>query len=110
MNSDNQCSGRVEIYHAGQWGTVCDDMWDIKDASVVCRQLGCGLAYSALQSAAFGPGSGPIWLDDVSCNGDEASITECRHQGFGVHNCNHGEDAGVVCECEFPFRFYPEIL
>uniref|UniRef100_A0A8C4F6B3 Uromodulin n=1 Tax=Dicentrarchus labrax TaxID=13489 RepID=A0A8C4F6B3_DICLA len=96
VNSDNRCSGRVEIFHRGQWGTVCDDAWDLKDANVVCRQLDCGPARSALQAAAFGQGSGPIWLDDVSCFGNESSITDCRHRGFGVHNCGHGEDASIT--------------
>ncbi|XP_035856330.1 deleted in malignant brain tumors 1 protein-like [Sander lucioperca] len=97
VNSDNRCSGRVEVYHDGQWGTVCDDSWDLRDANAVCRQLGCGTARSALTNAAFGQGSGPIWLDDVSCTGNELSITDCRHQGFGVHNCVHGEDASIIC-------------
>ncbi|XP_061534873.1 uromodulin-like [Phycodurus eques] len=98
VNSDNRCSGRVEVYHNGQWGTVCDDIWVLTNAKVVCRQLDCGRARSALHSAAFGQGSGPIWLDDVRCLGNETSITSCQHRGFGRHNCVHREDASVVCE------------
>nr|XP_049576243.1 uncharacterized protein LOC125968838 [Syngnathus scovelli] len=102
VNSGRRCSGRVEVYHKGQWGTVCDDIWNLPNANVVCRQLDCGRARSALHSAAFGQGTGPIWLDDVRCFGNETSITSCRHRGFGRHNCVHREDAGVVCEDKQP--------
>ncbi|NXW83040.1 DMBT1 protein, partial [Alopecoenas beccarii] len=93
----SECAGRVEVFYNDEWGTVCDDGWELSDAAVVCRQLGCGAAIAAPGSARFGWGAGPIWLDDVSCSGKESDFSECPAKALGVHNCHHGEDAGVVC-------------
>ena len=87
----------MEVFHNGTWGTVCDDYWDLNDAKVVCRQRGYGIAIKAYISAAFGPGDGTIWMDDINCTGSERSLTECSHNGWGIENCDHSEDAGVLC-------------
>ena len=90
--------GRVEGNHFGVWGTVCDDYLDLQDAMVVCCQLGYGTAVSAL--GAYGGGRGPIWYYDVRCSGHEDNLTQCGHSSLGVHDCDHSEDAGVICASE----------
>ena len=86
------------MYYNGAWGTVCDDLWSTTDARVVCKQLGYEtdgvIAYSR---AEFGQGTSSIILDNLFCSGSEASIFDCPHNGVGVHNCDHSEDAGVFC-------------
>ena len=90
--------GRVEVFHRGEWGTVCDDgVSDNNDAAVVCRSL--GFAYGTAKGEgqhSFGQGSGKIWMDDLVCSGSEMNLAQC---GFTWHatSCTHPEDAGVTC-------------
>ena len=89
--------GRVEVYYSGVWGTVCDNGWDIEDAHVVCRMLGFSRALQAVRSANFGKGTGLVLLENVGCRGNEKTLVNCSHNGWGKNNCDHYEDAGVVC-------------
>ncbi|WP_411025508.1 scavenger receptor cysteine-rich domain-containing protein, partial [Salmonella sp. s55004] len=84
VDGSSASEGRVEVLVGGQWGTVCDDYWDINDANVVCRQLGYSEATEARGSAFFGQGSDPIWLDDVNCSGSETSLNDCNKNDIGV--------------------------
>ncbi|XP_062569409.1 deleted in malignant brain tumors 1 protein-like [Saccostrea cucullata] len=90
--------GRVEVYKNNEWGTVCDDVWDNKDAGVICRSLGYSEHGLAVSDAVFGQGTGSILFDDVQCNGGETGLSECTFSS--THNCHHPEDAGVICRLE----------
>ncbi|XDB50830.1 hypothetical protein ABFV05_004446 [Capra hircus] len=108
VDGGGPCAGRVEILDQGSWGTICDDSWDLDDARVVCRQLGCGDALNATGSAHFGAGSGPIWLDDLNCTGKESYVWRCPSRGWGRHDCRHKEDAGVICSEFLALRMVSE--
>jgi len=51
-----------------------------------------------LARAPFGQGTGPILLDDLRCTNTETRLVDCPHNGIGVHNCAHSEDAGLRCQ------------
>ena len=99
VGSTSNIEGRVEMFVGDEWGTVCDDGWDDTDAGVVCRQLGFGSSGTAIGSAGFGQGSGSIWLDSVTCTGNESTLASCGHLGVGnIRSCSHSEDAGIRCD------------
>ncbi|XP_071944557.1 uncharacterized protein [Antedon mediterranea] len=95
LSDGSPSAGRVELFINGQWGTICDDNWDINDAIVICRQLGFDRAANAYDMARFGPGKGPIHFDEVQCAGSETDILLCNTKS--IHDCEHSEDAAVSC-------------
>ena len=100
MNSFNSSRfGRVEVLYKGVWGTICANHWDLRDADVVCRQLGYegALSASLFRYPAFGQNTGQIRLNGVNCEGNETSISECKHLGWGALDCRYYTDATVIC-------------
>ena len=87
----------MEVFYNGQWGTICADYWTINDAEVACRQLGYQYAVRVLPIYLVPDGTGPIWLDNVQCQGHEKALTACSHAGWGNHNCWHHYDVGIEC-------------
>uniref|UniRef100_A0A673U0V3 CD5 molecule like n=1 Tax=Suricata suricatta TaxID=37032 RepID=A0A673U0V3_SURSU len=100
VGGDHRCKGRVEVRYGGQWGTVCDDGWDMNDVTVLCRELGCGPAKVTITGTLFGPVTPKdqkVLLQMVGCDGTEESLSQCEADD-DVFNCRHDEDAGAECE------------
>ena len=98
LEGGTNTSGRVEVCNNLTWGTVCDNGWDAADAQVVCRQLGYPLAEAQIISGSDVPdGTGPIWLDQVNCDGTETSLSHCFNINIKNPDCSHDMDAGVNC-------------
>lgn len=76
---------------------MCNQEWTLKEASVVCRQLGCGQAVGAPK---YVPLSGEVvrpWLHNVSCRGDEASLWGCSLGAWTQSQCPHEWVVVALC-------------
>ena len=86
------------MYFDGEWGTICDNGWDIDDANIACNEMGFPGAEKVLTGNEVQDGTGRIWLDNMECTGVlERYLKECHHSGWGSVSCGHDRDAGVKC-------------
>uniref|UniRef100_A0A4W3I8H5 SRCR domain-containing protein n=1 Tax=Callorhinchus milii TaxID=7868 RepID=A0A4W3I8H5_CALMI len=78
VDDGSSCSGTVEVYRHGDWRRVRDQFWDLNDANVVCRQMGCGPAIRSYNSTVYREGERSPWLKDVHCQGNETNLLKCK--------------------------------
>lgn len=100
VNGSTACEGRVELEVLGTWGTLCASRWDLSDAHVLCRHLGCGFAESIPGGGHFGSGTGPVWRDSFHCDGTEAHLGQCPVTALGASPCSQENAAAVICSGE----------
>ena len=102
---ESELEGRVLIGLNGAWGAICYAGWGIQDANVVCRHLGYTSAVSASYDNVGGSWPGRVWLQDLRCKGDERTLLNCSHGGWGYDTKCRGRNkyrlARVVCSGEF---------
>ena len=99
VDGGSNTQGRLEVCLGGLWGTVCDNQFDNVDAQVVCKQLELPYAGAiAKHNAEFGQGDNHIALTNVYCTGSETQLLSCIFNTGSALNCNHTNDAGVVCK------------
>ncbi|XP_017137513.1 uncharacterized protein LOC108152581 isoform X4 [Drosophila miranda] len=93
--------GRISVKINGQWGYVCDDKFGLRDADVVCRELGYKLGAQEVRGSSFYAPADQNFnyaMDEVECQGNETMLKDCNFKGWGVHNCGVDEVAGVACK------------
>ena len=88
-------SGRLQVYHDGRWGLVCDTNFDELDARVACRQL--GFADGEEGYADAGSGGLPFWLKGLACDGTESRLANCPHRGLKEYSCGSFRIVGLEC-------------
>ena len=120
----NALEGRLEVFHAGEWGTVCDDQFDerVDDPGTLhdrrrvpniaprkaCQFMGYATGEVVSRTSlgmSVAPASKPIWLDDVRClagshhwtGAPPEKLHHCYNAGWGLNNCVHEEDVHLSC-------------
>ncbi|KAL6467293.1 hypothetical protein MHYP_G00250970 [Metynnis hypsauchen] len=91
VGGSSRCAGTLEMFHSGVWRGVTADRWSMKEAAVVCRQLGCGSAVKSTMSVSGGDESG--WGFHIACFGSESAVKECTM----LYSSKIRFPVGVVC-------------
>ena len=95
--------GRIGFQHKNQWGVICEDTWDLRDADVICRQLGFEKGASNLAAGLEvvdrdGRRQPTVIMTDIECSGNELTIDECKFNLVKPGKCLHSAvNAGVFC-------------
>jgi len=98
--SNNPLQGAIEIMHKGRWRGICGIGWGLREAEVVCRQLGLGYPQKALSTSRYGIPR-RFALHNVKCSGDELSVTHCHYVGR-KGRCRYYDVASVHCTPNAP--------
>uniref|UniRef100_A0A672ZRA9 SRCR domain-containing protein n=1 Tax=Sphaeramia orbicularis TaxID=375764 RepID=A0A672ZRA9_9TELE len=96
VNGSSLCSGRLEVKTNRFWSSVCEEHFDLHDAQVVCRELGCG-APLVLQGALYGQGKVLYWTSEFQCEGNESALMDCGRSSSAEKTCSHGKATGLTC-------------
>ncbi|XP_031161380.1 CD5 antigen-like isoform X2 [Sander lucioperca] len=93
------CSGRLEVktnQSNQRWSSVCEADFDLQDAYVVCREIGCG-APSVLQGVLYGQVEAPWWTKEFHCGGNESALLDCRSSGSDNNACRPVKAVELTC-------------
>ncbi|XP_051800727.1 scavenger receptor cysteine-rich type 1 protein M130-like [Acanthochromis polyacanthus] len=92
QNQTDLCSGRLQVKRNQVWSSVCSDGFDLQDAEVVCRELGCG-SPSGFKEELYG--EAPEWIPEFRCGGHESALLQCERSDRDT--CSPGTTVTLTC-------------
>ncbi|XP_065884217.1 scavenger receptor cysteine-rich type 1 protein M130-like isoform X2 [Dysidea avara] len=103
--------GRLEIYHDGIWGTICDEQFTINEAEVACRQMGLGYSVNVRTKPLQRHGLADSTVHFIfSCNGSESHLLNCEQiQITNTSHCSHKDDVEIICSGFKPLPYSGEV-
>ncbi|XP_043976261.1 CD5 antigen-like, partial [Gambusia affinis] len=108
VQGTNRCSGRLEVKTNQSWSSVCEKDFDLQDAKVVCREIGCGPP-SVHQGALYGEAEAPVGSREFLCEGSESVLLKCSsRKSSGRNSCSPGQAVGLTCSDQDNFRLVGE--
>uniref|UniRef100_A0A3B5PX06 SRCR domain-containing protein n=1 Tax=Xiphophorus maculatus TaxID=8083 RepID=A0A3B5PX06_XIPMA len=97
VQGTNRCSGRLEVKTNQSWSSVCEKDFDLQDAEVVCREIGCGPP-SVHQGSLYGEAEAPVGSREFLCEGSESALLNCSsRKSSGRNSCSPGQAVGLTC-------------
>ncbi|XP_028275163.1 scavenger receptor cysteine-rich type 1 protein M130-like [Parambassis ranga] len=96
VEGTNVCSGRLEVKSDQSWSSVCEDDFNLQNAEVVCRELGCG-APSVFKGGLYGAAEAPVWMRRFQCGGHESALLDCGSSQSTENSCSAGKAVGLTC-------------
>ncbi|XP_027855238.1 scavenger receptor cysteine-rich type 1 protein M130-like isoform X3 [Xiphophorus couchianus] len=108
VQGTNRCSGRLEVKTNQSWSSVCEKDFDLQDAEVVCREIGCGPP-SVHQGALYGEAEAPVGSREFLCEGSESALLNCSsRKSSGRNSCSPGQAVGLTCSDQDNIRLVGE--
>ncbi|XP_051813975.1 scavenger receptor cysteine-rich type 1 protein M130-like isoform X2 [Acanthochromis polyacanthus] len=92
VGGTHRCSGRLQVKRNQVWSSVCSDGFDLQDAEVVCRELGCG-SPSGFKEELYG--EAPEWIPEFRCGGHESALLHCERSDRDT--CSPGTTVTLTC-------------
>ncbi|WAR21590.1 L3BPA-like protein, partial [Mya arenaria] len=94
-NGQSERDGRVELKVFDTWGTICENGFGLAEANVICHMIGFPPAQAVYGVDTYGQGTGPIFVDDLSCGQSDTHINNCTYVTYD--DCTHLHDVAVKC-------------